>query len=187
MNAYAKMRTMGELAGGRIFGLDLQLLQDALILGINIFIIFILASYLLFNPVRALLKKRQEQIQNDLDGAARNREKANALAAEYEGKLAHIQSEAETVLEDARRRAGRCEAQILQEARNTAQDIRNRAEKDAALEREKALEDVKQEIIRIAGMMAGQIIAAQMDDKIQDSLVNEVLEQIGAHTWDSRG
>ena len=57
------------LAEGRMFGLDAQLIHDALILGINIFIIFLLASYLLFKPARELLKKRQEKIQSDLDAA----------------------------------------------------------------------------------------------------------------------
>ena len=41
----------------RIFDLDPQLLHDAVILAINIFILFLVASYMLFNPVRDLLKK----------------------------------------------------------------------------------------------------------------------------------
>jgi F-type H+-transporting ATPase subunit b len=44
---------------GRLFGLDYQLLFDAAITAINVFILFLLVSVILFNPVRNMLKKRQ--------------------------------------------------------------------------------------------------------------------------------
>ena len=45
---------------GRLFGLDYQLLFDAAITAINVFILFLLLSVILFNPVRNMLKKRQQ-------------------------------------------------------------------------------------------------------------------------------
>ena len=47
---------------GRLFGLDYQLLLDAAITAFNVFILFVLLSYILFNPVRNMLKKRQDKI-----------------------------------------------------------------------------------------------------------------------------
>ena len=42
----------------RLFNLDPQLLFDAVILAISVFVMFTFLSYLLFNPVRDMLKKR---------------------------------------------------------------------------------------------------------------------------------
>ena len=39
----------------RILGLDPQLIHDAILLGVNIFILFFALSYLLYNPARAML------------------------------------------------------------------------------------------------------------------------------------
>ena len=58
----------------RIFNLDPQLLQDAIILAVNIFILFLLGSYLLFNPVRNLLKKRQDNVAAEIEAARKSKE-----------------------------------------------------------------------------------------------------------------
>ena len=71
----------------RIFNLDPQLLQDAIILAVNIFILFLLGSYLLFNPVRNLLKKRQDNVAAEIESARKSKEEADALKAQYDEKL----------------------------------------------------------------------------------------------------
>ena len=53
----------------RLFNLDFQLLHDTVLLAIAIFFLFLALSYLLFNPVRKMLKDRQEKIATDIDTA----------------------------------------------------------------------------------------------------------------------
>ena len=50
----------------RLIGFDPQLLHDAVLTGINIFILFFALSYLLFNPVRDVLEKRKQKIAGEL-------------------------------------------------------------------------------------------------------------------------
>ena len=50
----------------RLFDLDFQLLFDAVSLGISVFFLFLIMSYLLFNPARKLLRDRQEKIRQDI-------------------------------------------------------------------------------------------------------------------------
>ena len=50
----------------RIFGLDLQLGADAVILALAVFFLFFIMSYLLFNPARELMKKRQDKIREEI-------------------------------------------------------------------------------------------------------------------------
>ena len=45
----------------RLIGFDPQLLHDAVLTGINIFILFFCLSYLLFNPVRDVLERRKRK------------------------------------------------------------------------------------------------------------------------------
>ena len=49
-------------ADGRLFGLDPQLLFDAAVTAVNVFVLFLLLTFILFNPVRNMLKKRQDKI-----------------------------------------------------------------------------------------------------------------------------
>ena len=110
--------------GGRLFGLDLQLLLDAAITAVNVFILFILLSYILYNPVRTMLKKRQE--------AARIIERANA---------------------------------------------------EAELEKQRVADEVKQQIISVAAVMASKFVAKAMDDQENDALIEQTLNEMGENTW----
>ena len=93
---------LSEEAGmTRLFDLDFQLLHDAALMIIAVFFLFLIASNLLFNPVRNLLQNRQEKIQNDLDNAKEDKEQANALKLEYEEKLKSVDKEAEAILSEA--------------------------------------------------------------------------------------
>ncbi len=172
-----------ETGLSRLFDLDLQLLVDAGLMMISIFVLFLVASYFLFNPAREFLKKRQEKIKGELDSAAKDMEDAAALRAEYENKLKNIEKEAEEILSDARKRGLANENKILAEAKEEAARIIERAKVEAELEKKKAADDVKREMVVIASMMAGKAVKASIDANVQESLVNETLKEIGESTW----
>ena len=134
----------------RLFNLDAQLLFDSALLAISIFVLFLLLSYLLFNPARKLLKDRQDRINNDITSAEADKEAAKALKAEYEAKLKDVNKEAEAILAEARQKAIRNQAKIVDEAKEEASRIIKRAQSEAELEKKHAMDDVKQEMIQIA-------------------------------------
>ena len=169
----------------RLINFDPQWISDVVITGINIFILFFAMSYLLFNPARDFLEKRRQKIAGDLETARSSKESAVALKAEYEEKLKAIDKEAEAILDEARKQAKKQEAEILEEARNEANCIIERANREIDLEKKKALEDVKTEIVSIASLMAEKAVAASMDINIQDSLIEETLKEMGESTWQS--
>lgn len=166
-----------------LFNLDAQLLFDTVLLAIAVFFLFMLMSYLLFNPARKLLKDRQERIANDIDSAKEDKESAAALKAEYESKLKDIDKEAEQILAEARQKALKNEAKIVDEAKEEASRIIKRAQEEAELEKKHAMDDMKQEMIQIASLMAQKVVAASIDTNIQDTLVEETLNEMGESTW----
>ena len=177
---------LSEEAGmTRLFDLDFQLLHDAALMIIAVFFLFLIASNLLFNPVRNLLQNRQEKIQNDLDSAKEDKEQANALKLEYEEKLKSVDKEAEAILAETRQKALKNEAKIIEEAKIEASRIIARAQEEAELEKKHAMDDMKQEVIQIASLMASKVVAANIDTNIQNSLVDETLREMGESTWQS--
>lgn len=169
----------------RLIGFDPQLLNDAVLAGINIFILFFALSYLLFNPARAFLEKRRQKIADELNQAAQDQKDAAEMKAEYEAKLKAVNKEADAILEEARRKAKRREAEIIDEAKAEAARIVERAGKEIELERKKALDEMKQEVVSIASLMAGKVVAASIDTKVQDALIEETLKEMGEDTWQS--
>jgi len=167
----------------RIFNLDLQTLFDTSIMLIAMLVLFALMSYLLFNPARALIKKREQLIADDMDSAKKDKADAAEYKAEYDKKLKEVKSEADGMLEDARKRAKKQESDIISEAKEEAGRILKRAEKEAALEKNKVQDEMKQEMIAIAQAMAGKMISVSMDEKAQNELLETTLKEMGEETW----
>ena len=60
-----------------------------------------------------------------------------------------------------------------------------RGNREVELERKKALDDMKQEIVSIASLMAEKVVASSIDMKVQDELIEETLKEMGESTWQS--
>lgn len=167
----------------RLFDLDMQLLADATLVLIAIFILFILLSYLFFNPARKMLQERKNKIKQELADAKDYMEQATSLKDEYENKIKEIQKEAEEILGEARKKALQNENNIIAKAKADASRIMERAHVEAELEKKKMADEVKKEIVAVASVMAGKVLTASIDTTIEESLLNETLKEIGENTW----
>ena len=169
----------------RLFNLDPQLLHDAVLLAIAVFVMFLFLSYMLFNPAREMLKKRQDKVKNDIDSAEKSREDAAKLKEEYENRLREIHKEEDAILSAARQKALENETKIIDQAKAEAANLIARANHQAELEMKKAQDEIKKEIITVASMVAGKAVSEKLDIEIQDSLIDDTLKEIGEKTWQS--
>ena len=169
--------------GDYIFGLDPQLLVDSAITILAMFFVFLLLSYLLFNPARNLMEKRQEGIREQMETAAREKQDAIQFKAEYDEKIKIVQKETDEILSEARKKALKKESVMLEEAREEAAQIVARANREVELEKSKVKDEMKQEIINVATAMAGKIVASSLDESKQSQLLADTLEEMGDETW----
>ena len=169
----------------RLFSLDAQFLFDTIVLALSMLVLFTLLSYILFNPVRDMLEKRRQRVAEEQETAKRERQEAVAYKEEYEQKLKEIKKEAEEILSEARKKAMKNEAKIVAEAKEEAARIMERANAEIELEKKHALDDMKQEMIAIATMMAQKVVTASIDTKVQEDLIEETLKEMGEQTWQS--
>ena len=167
----------------RLFTLDAQFLFDAVVLALSMLVLFTALSYLLFNPVRDMLEKRSQRVVDDQETAKREKAEAIAFKEEYDLKLKQVEKEAEAILSEARKKAKQNEMKIVAEAKEEASRIIARANAEIELEKKRALDDMKQEMITIAAMMAEKVVAASIDTNVQESLIDETLKEMGEGTW----
>lgn len=167
----------------RLFGLDAQLLVDTAILALSVFALFLLLSYLLFNPARELLQKRRDKIKAEMEDALKDKQDALQFKTEYEAKLKNASIEVDEILTEGRKKALKRENVIINEANEEAKKIIERANHEVALEKSKMQDEVKQEMISVASLMAGKIIGKTIDEAKQSELVEDALKEIGDGTW----
>ena len=159
------------------------MLNDAVLLAIAVFFLFLIMSNLLFNPARKLLQDRKDGIARDIADAKKDKEEAEKLKAEYEAKLKDIHKEKDAILSEARQKALKNETKIVSDAKEEAAAIVARAGEEAELEKKKVADEVKQEMISVAAVMAQKVVAANIDTTIQSTLVEQTLKEMGESTW----
>ena len=150
---------------------------------INFFVIVGVLSYFLFEPVGKFLNDRTDRIKTQIDHAKDQNMKANQLRQEYEEKLAVIEQEATEILRDARAKAKKNEQEIISQARAEAEEIKKRSRIEIGLEQERVKDEMKKEMIEVATMMASQFVAANMDDKKQNEMIDKIIDEAGDVQW----
>ena len=146
---------------------------------IGFILLWMLLARFLFKPVQNLLSSREQDIKSAYDTAENARAKAEEFEAEYEKRLAGIETEARSRIQTAVKEAEEAKSRIITEARARSEDILRRGQEDLAREREKTLAEIRGEVVDIAISAAGKVIGESMDEPKQRKLVNDFIDGIG--------
>ena len=167
----------------RLFDLDMPIRISILLMALSVGALFLALSYLLFDPVRALLADRQQRIAQELEGAKAQMEEARERRAAYCQKLRRADEEAEEIRRKAKEEAKRQRDAILQRAKEEAAEETRRARERIRREREQAEEQIRREIVSVAAAMAAKAAAVRMDAALEDRLLDEALREMEAGAW----
>ena len=146
---------------------------------INLVLLFFIIKKFLFKPVKNILAKRQDEINSQYDAADQARTEAEQSRVAYEEKLSGAKSEADAILQSAADNAKYRGDKIIAEAQQTADGIIRRAETEAELERKKAIDGIKQEIVSVSGALAEKMIEREINTDDHRALIDSFIEGIG--------
>ena len=146
---------------------------------INLVLLFFIIKKFLFKPVKNILAKRQDEINSQYDAADQARTEAEQSRVAYEEKLSGAKSEADAILQKATDNAKHRGDKIIAEAQQTADGIVRRAETEAELERKKAIDGIKQEIVSVSGALAEKMIEREINTDDHRALIDSFIEGIG--------
>ncbi|RRD94473.1 ATP synthase F0 subunit B [Clostridiales bacterium COT073_COT-073] len=167
----------------RLFGLDAETVSSALIVMLSMFLLFVLLGYLLFDPVKQFLAQRQEKIANKLHEADQAEIAAHNMKEEYEAKLKEIQKEYDNILEESRKKALDKERKILADAQQEAEKIIARGRLEIEREKAQVQDDIRNQIVEVATLLAGKFIEANMTEDKQRQLIRETMDGMGDDAW----
>ncbi len=169
---------------GRLFGLDVQLVFDAIVMFVFIMLLYMILSKLFFKPVRSFMEKRQEGIDEDYAGAKDDHDRALELRAAYEEKLKSVNKEAENLMSISRRKALKQQEEILDNARMQAEKILSKARQEVTLEKSRTMDEVKKQSASLAVLMASEFISVRRPESA-DAYVEEIYREMDGDTWQS--
>lgn len=152
---------------------------------INTLIIFAILRYFLFKPVRSFMLSRQAAINDAFENAEMKRVDADALIADYQGKLDGLTAESREIVKTAKQKADAQANDIIEEAREKAAEILRRAEAEAEKEKQKAIHELKDQIAGIAIFAAEKILEKELTQKAHGEMIEKLIQEAGNSQWQS--
>ena len=110
---------------------------------INILVLFLFLKKFLFGRVNAIMEKRAQMVQADLDHAKETVAEAEQLKTNYLETMSGAQSEAKELIAKAQKIANEQRDQITQQAQRDSDRIIANAKKEIVLEQQRSLESAQ--------------------------------------------
>lgn len=145
----------------------------------NLLLLFWLFKRFLFKPVKNVLAKRQAELDASYERAALANAEANESKRSWEEKLATAEDEAHTILQNATEHARRRSDQIIEDAEARAEGMIRLAKQEAELERKKAEDGMKREIVEVSAALSEKLLAREINTEDHRTLINSFIEDIG--------
>jgi len=145
----------------------------------NLLILYFFLKKILFVPMKNMIDSRQKEIDDMYKNASDAESLANDMKASYEEKLNNANEESEEILKTALRRAQLKEEEIIRDAHSEASRIYERAEEQIALEKQRALLEVKDEVSEMAIEIAGAVIGREVSEKEHEAFIDSFIDSVG--------
>ena len=146
---------------------------------LNLVILFLIIKKFLYQPVKNVLKSRQDRLDEKNNMADRYLSEAENTKAELEARLNDAESKADEILNEATVNAQRRKEKIISEARDEADAIVRQAKTNAELEMKRAESDIKAQIVDVSFELSKKIIEREIKEEDHHKLIDSFIEQIG--------
>ncbi len=144
---------------------------------------FLLLLYILkkmaWKPLISALNEREKRIRESLEKAEESRRLAEKNMAEYQQLLDKARKESQELIERSRKTAETMREEIIQSAKEEADRLLERAKREIALEREKAVDELKKLAVDLSLAATRKVIGKALTPKDHESLIQEALKEIG--------
>lgn len=150
---------------------------------INFLILVGVLGKFLYKPFLEFMENRSQSIKDALDNAEMTNRRADEKMQNYNKRIAKAEEEGREIIRTAKQKADAQAAEIVADAHQKASDIIAKAEVAIEREKEKAMEDMRQEIAALAVMAAERIVEHEIQIMGQEAIVDEVIKQARSSGW----
>lgn len=157
-------------------------------LDINIYLIigqaltFIIGLLILwrvaYRPITAVFRQRADKISGDLAAAEKARAEMEKGKLEYAAQMARLAENAQQMMNKAVKESQAARDEILQAARGQSKEMLDRAIAQIEIEKEKAIREMRQQVLDISMLVAEKTIGEAVGEDLQGRIVDRVFAQL---------
>jgi F-type H+-transporting ATPase subunit b len=145
---------------------------------INFLILVAVLTKVAYKPLLQALADRQAKIADSIEAAERERTAAEELRHEHQQQLAQARARAHEIVEKALALAEQTKEEILEKAREEHARLLKAAQEEIGRERDRALVQLKGEVVALSMAAATKIIAKNLDEQVNAKLVADFINNL---------
>lgn len=145
----------------------------------NLFIQLLIVKIFFLDKIKAILDQRREAADKEITDAEAAKAEAMSIKATYEQNMREAKAKADDILMNAQRSATTRSEEIISQAQQAAAQIKSKAASDIEMEKKKAINDAKNEISGLAMAIAGKVVARELSDSDQVSMIDRFIDELG--------
>ena len=156
------------------------MLGNIIVVSGSFLILMFLLKHFAWGPISDILKKREDKIANDLDSAEKSRINSAKMEQEREQQLLASRSDAADIIKNAKESGELSRQNILKETQEEVARLKSKAQTDIMLERDTALNSVKDDVADLSLQIAAKILNKELSPEMHESLNNQYIEGLGS-------
>ncbi len=144
---------------------------------IFVVLFFVLKKYA-WPPIVAATEERERKIAHQLEQAERMNAESQAALEEHKKLLAGAKDQASALMSEAKIVAEKEREGLLAKTRQDQEQMLDRAKREIAAEREKAIAELRQAAVDLSLAAASRLIDSNLDDAANRKLVVDYLDSL---------
>ncbi|WHY00570.1 F0F1 ATP synthase subunit B [Neobacillus sp. DY30] len=132
-----------------------------------------------WGPLMGIMKQREEHVAGEITAAEQSRVEAKKLLEEQRSLLKEARSEAQVLIENAKKQGDIQREEIIAVARTEADRMKESAKLEIEQQKEKAVAAIREQVASLSVLIASKVIEKELNAADQDKLINEYIHEAG--------
>ena len=142
-------------------------------------VLMLLLKKFAWGPLMGIMQQREELVSSEIDAAEKARKEAHQLLEEQKSLLKEARTEAQSIVEGAKKQADATREEIVTTARNEALRLKEAAVRDIEAEKEKAIAAVREEVVSLSVLAASKVLGKEISEADNSALIKETIAKAG--------
>ena len=145
---------------------------------LSFLILLLVVFFLAYKPVKKILKKRADYVENEIKQAKENNDQAQASVEEAKQLVASSKEKASEIIKSAENQGQERFDAIILEAKQEVAEMKKAAEQDIERAKEDAIQDIRSEMVNVALSASKEILKREVDSKDNTKLAEDFINRI---------
>lgn len=132
-----------------------------------------------WGPLMGIMQQREEHIANEIEAAEQSRAEAKKLLEEQRSLLKEARTEAQGLIDNAKKQGDVQREEIIAAARTESERIKESAKLEIGQQKEQAVAAIREQVASLSVLIASKVIEKELSAADQEKLINEYIQEAG--------